>query len=303
MEAAGGAARDAEEEVDARIRRSSGPAGFHGGDTYRNYVRGEGALYGMIEISLWIKLGHLQEFSGTHLTFSACLAAMEWWNFFDGHKGDQNQRLAISAGMMNQACNFSFKSGTYAFLNTHHGDILVIQLMDLKFLGAVPRVLVSPRGHKHATPTGAKARRGKKALKVKISLASPAKKIKKPCKKKGTKKKGTVAGRIGRKCTLARDSKGRFLPRESKGEDIGESATETEVDYNRFMNFQAPDFATILSILKGWKGMKHCNKIRRLKDPDFVPLMNVMSNTGHVTDDDGHYDVLKVLMQADGWSA
>uniref|UniRef100_A0A0D3HWU4 Uncharacterized protein n=2 Tax=Oryza TaxID=4527 RepID=A0A0D3HWU4_9ORYZ len=151
--------------------------------------------------------------------------------------------------------------------------------------------------------TGDKARGEKKALKVKINLASPAKKIKKSIKKKGTKKKGTVAGRIGRKCTLSRDSKGRFLPRESKGGDIGGSATESEVDYDRFMNFQAPDFATILSILKGWKGMKQCNKIRRLKDPDFVPLMNVMSNTGYVTEDDGHYDVLKVLMHADGWSA
>nr|XP_015620328.1 uncharacterized protein LOC4352810 isoform X2 [Oryza sativa Japonica Group] len=155
--------------------------------------------------------------------------------------------------------------------------------------------------------TGDKARGEKKALKVKINLASPAKKIKchlmmqKSSKKKG--KKGTVAGRIGRKCTLSRDSKGRFLPRESKGGDIGGNATESEVDYDRFMNFQAPDFATILSILKGWKGMKQCNKIRRLKDPDFVPLMNVMSNTGYVTEDDGHYDVLKVLMHADGWSA
>uniref|UniRef100_A0A0E0MPP1 Uncharacterized protein n=1 Tax=Oryza punctata TaxID=4537 RepID=A0A0E0MPP1_ORYPU len=64
----------------------------------------------------------------------------------------------------------------------------------------------------------------------------------------------------------------------SKGEDIGESATETEVDYDRFMNSQAPDFATILSILKGRKGMKHCNRRRRLKDPDSIP--HAMNNTG-----------------------
>ncbi|KAF0914708.1 hypothetical protein E2562_031213 [Oryza meyeriana var. granulata] len=154
------------------------------------------------------------------------------------------------------------------------------------------------RGHKRATPTSAKARRGKKALKVKVSLAGPAKNVKKPRKKKGTKKKGTSDGRRWRKCTLSRDSKGRFLPKESNGG----STNDTEIDYGRFMNPQEPDFATILSIVKGGKATKHCNRIRRLKDPDFVPLMNAMDNTGLVTADDGHYDVLKVLMQADGWS-
>ncbi|KAF2908873.1 hypothetical protein DAI22_12g214401 [Oryza sativa Japonica Group] len=36
----------------------------------------EKALYGMIEISLWIKLGHLQVFNGSHLTFFAYLVRL-----------------------------------------------------------------------------------------------------------------------------------------------------------------------------------------------------------------------------------
>lgn len=69
-----------------------------------------------------------------------------------------------------------------------------------------------------------------------------------------------------------------FLPKGSNGEDTRESTTESEIDYDRFMNSQAPDFATILSILEGRKGMKQCNRSRRLKDPDSIP--HAMNNTG-----------------------
>ncbi|XP_006664211.1 uncharacterized protein LOC102704106 isoform X1 [Oryza brachyantha] len=153
-----------------------------------------------------------------------------------------------------------------------------------------------------AIPTGAKANKGKKALKVKVSLASRAEKVKKPRKNKYTQIKSTPNVRKERKCTLLRDSRGRFLPKESNGENTQEITTVMEIDYGRVINPRAPDCATILSILKGKKGIRQCNKIRRLKDPDFVSLMNAMNNTDHVAKDDGHYDVLKVLMQADGWS-
>lgn len=36
----------------------------------------------MIEISLWIKLGHLQVFNGSHLTFFAYLSAFHEWDSF-----------------------------------------------------------------------------------------------------------------------------------------------------------------------------------------------------------------------------
>ncbi|KAL5225577.1 hypothetical protein ABZP36_012216 [Zizania latifolia] len=64
-------------------------------------------------------------------------------------------------------------------------------------------------------------------------------------------------------------------------------SSDTENNYSGYMNMQAPDFATIISILHGKEDMKHCNRIRRLRDPDFVPRMNAMNNSGQETVDEG----------------
>uniref|UniRef100_A0A0D9Y1I6 CP-type G domain-containing protein n=1 Tax=Leersia perrieri TaxID=77586 RepID=A0A0D9Y1I6_9ORYZ len=111
--------------------------------------------------------------------------------------------------------------------------------------------------------------------------------------KKNLKKKDSPNGRKWKKCTLLRDARGRFLPRESNREDTEESTNSVEFNKSCFMDPQAPDFATILSIVKGRKSREHCNRIRRLKDPDFVSLMDAMNNTGCATVDDGPYDVVK----------
>ncbi|KAL5205265.1 hypothetical protein ABZP36_033474 [Zizania latifolia] len=148
------------------------------------------------------------------------------------------------------------------------------------------------RRRRRARTTGTEAGKKNKAPKVK-------KKKKKPCARDSegrlVHKKSTPRRKKTAYYTPPRDSKGRFLPKGSTG-----SSSDTEDNnYNGYMNAQPPDFATVLSIMHGKEGIKYCNRIRRLKDPDFVPLMNVINNSGQETVDEGPYDVLKVLMQAD----
>ncbi|KAG8049299.1 hypothetical protein GUJ93_ZPchr0009g680 [Zizania palustris] len=147
------------------------------------------------------------------------------------------------------------------------------------------------RRRRRARTTGTEAGKKNKALKVKKKMMK-----KKP---RARDSEGRLAKSTPRRKKTAcypppRDSKGRFLPKGSTG-----SSSDTEDNYNGYMNAQPPDFATILSIMHGKEGMKYCNRIRRLKDPDFVPLMNVINNSGHQTVDEGPYDVVKVLMRAD----
>lgn len=189
-------------------------------------------------------------------------------SMFQG-KGNGPQVSKYSAMGLGQSMTITMPSGALTYANEEQH-----------------KAILGPRRCR----AGAKARRGNGPVKVKKPRA-------RDYYGRFLAKNGIVEGCMPRD-TPQRDSKGRFVA--TKGNERGVGVNP----YDSIVNLQAPDFTTLLRVMNcgryGTKGARHYHRIARLRDPDFTSLLNAMNNIGYeAVVDDGPYDVLKVLLQAD----
>ncbi|KAL6847186.1 hypothetical protein ACP4OV_023039 [Aristida adscensionis] len=151
------------------------------------------------------------------------------------------------------------------------------------------------RARLEASRADTKARRGNGKVK-KRRLRGPRGRF---VASEGTQEE-TSAGSQAPSRVLAEDFELPFVATNEDEEHVG------EVAYESILNLEAPDYAAFLRIMMGnrydTEVAVHLKNVAGLEAPHFATIMTVLNNANYDEEqDDGYYDVEKVMNKLAGW--